>query len=30
VEFRLCELAFYAKDKTVVEVGWVVTTIAVE
>src|SRR5215475_2407197 len=25
VEFCLCELPFYAKDKTVVEVGWIVT-----
>ena len=30
VEFRLCELPFYTKYKTVVEVGWIVTTVAVE
>ena len=30
VKFCLCELPFYAKYKTVVEVGWIVTTIAVE
>ena len=30
VEFCLSELPFYAKYKTVVEVGWIVTTIAVD
>jgi hypothetical protein len=30
VEFCLSELPFYAKDETVVEVGRIVTTIAVE
>jgi hypothetical protein len=30
VEFCLCELPFHAKYKTVVEVGWIVTAIAVE
>jgi hypothetical protein len=30
VKFCLCELPFHAKYKTVVEVGWIVTAIAVE